>query len=412
MAFRSLSLMSVCMLTFMTFCQSPPREGVKEIAAGAAHTCALLTSGAVVCWGDRPLRTGDELMTHSSELTGIGKMPSGVMAISAGRFHSCALTNAGSVSCWNVRSLCSDAYNQENHVAAIRGTEPALIAGFDERVVALASSGDGTCALTSAGSVQCFDYLEFNLRRFPETVSSLLDEGCIVYIGRESDLLYGPVPAFVEGLDSATARIAMGNWHVCALMTSGTPACWGSNRFGQLGDNTIISRFTPGDVSGLSGGVTSLALGYAHTCALSMDGTVTCWGRNEYGQVGDGTRVNRLEPTKVKGLDRPVRMVVAGMDHTCALGVAGEVWCWGANYASQLGDGTDEDRIEPVLVKGLNSSVQAVAAGDHHTCALIANDEVMCWGKNTRGQLGDGSRDYRAAPTRVIELTGYKTRER
>jgi alpha-tubulin suppressor-like RCC1 family protein len=115
-------------------------------------------------------------------------------------------------------------------------------------------------------------------------------------------------------------------------------------------------------------GVAEVAAGGEYTCALKGDGTVMCWGFNAFGQLGDGTTINRLEPVVVKGLT-DATAIATGFDHACALKEDGTVECWGANGVGQLGDGTGTDRDEPVPVKGLTDAT-AITTGSDHTCAL------------------------------------------
>ena len=195
-------------------------------------------------------------------------------------------------------------------------------------------------------------------------------------------------------------QIAAGAEHTCALTSSGGVRCWGRNNYGQLGDGTTTDRLTPVEVSGLAEDVQSIEAGAEHTCALTSSGGVMCWGRNDYGQLGDGTTTDRLTPVEVNGLAEDVQSIEAGAEYTCALTASGDTMCWGRNDYGQLGDGTTTDRLTPVEVNDLAVAVQAIAAGPEHSCALTSGD-IRCWGGNGRGQLGDGTTTDRLTPVEV-----------
>src|SRR5919201_308783 len=147
-------------------------------------------------------------------------------------------------------------------------------------------------------------------------------------------------PAPVAAAASSTASaVTAGFSHTCALTSAGTVKCWGDNYWGQLGDGTTRDRGTPVNVSGLPRGVRAIAAGDLHTCALTAAGGVKCWGDNASGRLGDGTTSERHTPVTVSGLASGVSVVAAGGNHTCALTAAGGVKCWGFNEYGQLGDG-------------------------------------------------------------------------
>jgi alpha-tubulin suppressor-like RCC1 family protein len=200
-------------------------------------------------------------------------------------------------------------------------------------------------------------------------------------------------------------RIAARNFNTCLVKADGTAWACGRNNFGQIGNGTngnICAR--PVQVSGLAG-VTNVAAGKEHTVAMKSDSTVWAWGKNNYGQVGDGTNINRLTPVQVAGGLTGVVAVAAGTSHTVALKNNETVWAWGYNYYGQLGDGTNIDRRTPVQVAEI-TGVVAIAAGDCHTVALKTNGTVWAWGFNFYGQLGDGTNINRWTPVQVAELTG------
>lgn len=214
------------------------------------------------------------------------------------------------------------------------------------------------------------------------------------------------VPVAVTGLAEVVKAITTGGGHSCALLQSGSVQCWGRNGNGQLGNGANVNQSTPVAVTGLAGAVTALTAGANHTCALLQSGAVQCWGDNTNGQVGDQTTISRNLPTAVSGLAGPAKSIAAGLDHTCAILNDGRVQCWGDNARGQLGDGTREDKNSPVLVNNLRDVIATVAAGRYHTCALAIDGDLYCWGSNNRGQLGTGAVDSSRAPLRVVGVPG------
>lgn len=210
------------------------------------------------------------------------------------------------------------------------------------------------------------------------------------------------VPVPVIGLTSGVKAIAAGGHHTCALTGSGEVRCWGRNNYGQIGDGTTYLRTQPVPVR-LPAQASSVTAGYAHTCAVRDDGTAMCWGSNTSGQLGDNTTISRRTPVLVNGLT-PVRTLAAGGAHTCASLNDGSVRCWGNNYSGQLGDGTRTHRRTPVPVPGLGTVI-AIGAGGSHSCALDTTGTLACWGNNYYGQLGDGTTSQRLAPVPVTGMT-------
>ena len=195
------------------------------------------------------------------------------------------------------------------------------------------------------------------------------------------------------------AAVTAGLSHTCALETSGGVLCWGDNTFGQLGNGTRTlgtSNPYPRSVSELGSGIKAIAAGDTHTCALTTEGWVKCWGSNAYGQLGDGTTVSQLTPITVTGLISGVQQIAAGGSHTCALTAAGGVKCWG------------DLTTTPTDVPGLTSGVSAIAAGYMHTCAIVGDAAsgggVQCWGANDTGQLGNGTTTSSSTPVAVQGL--------
>jgi len=196
--------------------------------------------------------------------------------------------------------------------------------------------------------------------------------------------------AEVRGL-SGVIDLAVGTFHSCALLDTGRARCWGHGGFHQLGNaNTDDSR-QPVELTGL-GRAVELALGEGHSCARLASRRVACWGRNTFGQLGDGTTTDRATPAEIADLEG-VLQLVAGRDHVCARVDGGEVRCWGGALDGQMGDGHRGEpegyRTRPVVVPGVSDAMDLVA-GSAHTCAILAAGTVRCWGRGDGGQLGNG----------------------
>lgn len=212
-----------------------------------------------------------------------------------------------------------------------------------------------------------------------------------------------PLPSFLP--QSKYTAVSTGYYHTCALTADGGVVCWGENRRGQLGNGTTTDRTIPMEVSGLASGAGAISAGDGHTCALTTSGGVKCWGWNGHGQLGDGTTTDRTTPIDVSGLASSVTAISAGYQHTCVVTTDGAAKCWGNNSSGQLGNGTTIYSTTPVEVSSLASGVAAISAGEHHTCALTTAGGVKCWGYNYYGELGDGTTTHSTVPVDVSGLT-------
>jgi alpha-tubulin suppressor-like RCC1 family protein/uncharacterized protein YkwD len=177
---------------------------------------------------------------------------------------------------------------------------------------------------------------------------------------------------------------------------------WGRNDQGQVGEGSTTDRHTAVQLEGITG-VVALAGGRAHSFALRDDGSVLAWGHNFFGQLGDGTTTDHPTPVQVPSLN-DVTAVAAGNIHSLALLTDGSVLAWGGNYKGQLGDGTTTDSATPVQVVGLSDAV-AISAGWQFSLALTSTGVVQAWGENNFGQLGDGTTNNTATPVQVVGLT-------
>src|SRR5205814_142039 len=157
------------------------------------------------------------------------------------------------------------------------------------------------------------------------------------------------------------------------------------------GNGTVVDSSKSVPVSNLTNAV-AISAGTSHTCAVLADGTARCWGFNGNGQLGNGTAVDSSTPVAGKGLTNAVGIAAGGI-HSLALLADGTDQCWGYNSNGQLGHGSNINAANPAVASGLSSVTNAVAisAGGFHSCAVLANGTVKCWGDNGNGQLGNGT---------------------
>jgi alpha-tubulin suppressor-like RCC1 family protein len=267
-------------------------------------------------------------------------------------------------------------------------------------VVAAAASGDHTCALRQGGSVQCWG------KNTSDDLGSADTTDVFLPLPPGTTLAHALNPAL-----GPTVSIGAGHTFTCALLEGGNIYCWGSNDHGQLGQGPGAA--SPGliDLGGGTAGyrAVSLAVGWSHACAALANGSVKCWGDNTYGQLGigdtrdrgllDGDMGDNL-PTVPLGDGDTARAVAAGASHSCALLEDRSMMCWGRNQYGQLGvesttnlgDG-DHPLGDPArrAMVGQDREVFGIAAGGDHSCALLDGGQLRCWGLNTNGELGIGS---------------------
>ena len=184
----------------------------------------------------------------------------------------------------------------------------------------------------------------------------------------------------------AMSRIATGSGHTCAVTADGHVKCWGDNAMGQLGDGTFTRSLAPVAVAGLEH-VKAVASGSgSHTCALTDAGDVWCWGANETGQLGNNDTASSALPVKVAGLETALGIAV-GRSHTCAVTSKG-LFCWGENSSGELGNGSTDASLTPSPVEGFGPT-SAIALGAGVSCGIADAARVACWGDDGDGQLGD-----------------------
>jgi alpha-tubulin suppressor-like RCC1 family protein len=387
-------------------------------------TCAVSSGGALKCWGrnqagalglgDREDR-GDEFGELGEGLPAIdlgsGRRALGVVlqGINSG---SCALLDDGAAKCWGDRFsgvVTGPNNNRGDEPGQMGDNLPALRFGTGRRATNLAASWHHACVLLDDGSVKCWGYnsvgnlgLGDTENRYPEGTGDEL-------------------PAVALGGGRRATRIASGVLRTCALLDDGSLKCWGRNIFGELGLGDTANRgddpVEMGDnlpVVDLGAGrhARSFAVGGV-SCAILDDDSLKCWGANGYAGLGLGDLETRGDEPGEMGDNLPVidlgtehraRAVAAGLQHVCALLDDASVKCWGDNEYGQLGLGDTEDRGDepgemgdalPAVSLGTGRRATGITAGDFHTCALLDDGSVKCWGWNDYGQLGLGDTENR-----------------
>lgn len=406
-------------------------SGVTAIAAGGSTACALVSGGGVKCWGANDAgQVGDGTTDGRSAPAAVSGLASGVSAVDVGSYHACALMAGGGVKCWG-----SNDSGQLGDGALDNQPTPVDVAGLANPVTAISAGGYHTCAV--AGGVVCWGgnfYGQLGDGSFDDSLSPVAvaglesdasalaagyDHNCALtnaggvkcwgdgYEGEFGDGTFTEDPVLGEtlGLSSGVTSIASGGIHTCAVLDTGHVQCWGGNPFGQLGDGVNNSHPIPAIVETITGTFAFVDGGSSHTCGLTTGGGVKCWGMNNASQLGDGTTIYRTVPTSVISLTNGINALSAGAYHNCALTTAGGVKCWGANWWGALGDGSFDNSSTPVDVVGLSSGVIAISMGGYQSCALTTGGGVKCWGGNWRGQLGNGATDDSPIPVDVVGLT-------
>jgi alpha-tubulin suppressor-like RCC1 family protein len=365
-------------------CRGTPPASCAALAAagGTTHTCALLASVGVRCWGSNEKgQLGNGTQEPSPVPVDTTGLASGAAILGGGVGHTCAVLEGGGVKCWG-----DNYYGQIGDGTNLWKFLPTDVSGLAGGAVGLSLGDEYSCALLAAGGVSCWGDNRYGQLGDGTTTART-------------------TPVAVQGLDEGASALAAGYSHTCAVMRSGGIRCWGDNASGQLGSGTLDPSTAAVDVTGLAGPAAAVAAGNGHTCALLRSGQVQCWGFNAGGQLGNGTTDDSLVPADVTGLASGAEALVAGDFHACVLVPGGSAACWGMNDSGQLGPAAAVPMsLAPTEVTGLPSGLVAVAAGGAFTCAITGTGGMFCWGANASGQLGNGSTTGGPTPVEVSGL--------
>jgi alpha-tubulin suppressor-like RCC1 family protein len=396
-------------------------QGATRVAAGTEYACALLddppSERRPSCWGsnaDGRLGSGSAvaLTTTAQPVAGLGA----TQDLDLGNGHGCASVDGSTtLHCWgrNSDGQLGDGTTMNRPTPV---TSVASVTAYDAGGRLGAAEEGFTCARRATGTASCWG----------ENGRGQLGDGTTTQATGPVTVQYDSDPDEDEVTETdltGVTDVAAGGSHACALLSNGTVRCWGLNSSGQLADNTFTERHLAVLVQDDDDdeadipltGVVDITAGARHTCALKPDGTVRCWGRGMFGQLGDGAgtaRNNATEPVVVDGADlEDAKDVRAGDNHTCAEREDKGVVCWGDNSHGQSGGGdakydTGHYVIEPPGEDFDGDLVTSLSASRENTCVTFIDQTVRCWGDNSHGQLGDGLGHRSLAPVLVGALPG------
>jgi cysteine-rich repeat protein len=384
---------------------------VIQVAAGGSHTCVLLRAGDVRCWG---LGSSGQLGYGNTNSIGDNELPSSagnvniggtVVQLAAGSDHTCVLLETGKVRCWGRGNNLFGSnggqlgYGNQNNIGDNELPFNAGDVNVGGTVIQITAGSASTCALLTTGTVRCWGV----------GVVGNLGYGNTNDIG-DNEL---PSSAGNVNVGGTVIQLTVGSGHTCALLNTSKVRCWGEGNSGQLGyanANNIGDNESPasaGDVN-TGGTITQISAGSSHTCALLNTGKVRCWGAgSSNGANGTGGRLGYGNTFNIGDDETPSSVgdvnvggnlleIVTGTSHTCALLDSEKVRCWGAASSGQLGYANTNnigDNELPFVAGNINvggNTVQ-ITTGGNHTCALLDTGKVRCWGNGANGRLGYGN---------------------
>ena len=356
-------------------------SAVNVLSAGASQTCALTASGGAKCWGDNAFgQLGDGTTTLRTTPADVVGIATGSTAIDVSGAHGCAVVSGG-IRCWGSALLGNN--------TTTPSTVPVTVSGVASPTAVTVDRGI-SCAISATQGVYCWG----------SNIQGRVGDGC----SGSCDRLV-PTRVF-GGLTSATA-ISAGYSSTFALTPGdGTGLkCWGSGSSlpcGLGGPNDVFNA--PANLIRVSagGGAASIQAFAEHTCVMTGGGGAFCAGTNSFGELGDATNASRSTFAAVTGLTGGLATVETGAAHACALTSAGAAWCWGRNTYGQLGDGNSVDSNVAVQVANLPAPLTGLALGAGHTCGRTAAGAVYCWGSNRRGQIGSGQASFSNVAVPVV----------
>lgn len=394
---------------------------VFQVSAGLEHTCVLLVDATIKCWGHSfNGRLGYEDLNNRGNAAGemgddLPRVNLGTghtaLQIATGFSHTCARLDDATVKCWggNLQGQLGygDTTDRGDGQGEMGNNLPTLDLGAGRTAVKITVGGDHACAMLDDATVKCWG----------RNSNGQLGYGDTNNRGNAPGEMGDDLPQVDLGTGRTALQIEAQGLHTCVLLDDSTVKCWGHGAFGQLGYGDTSDRGDgPGEMGddlptvdlGTGRTAVRIALGNEHTCALLDDATVKCWGHSFNGRLGYGDTNNRGNaPGEMGdnlaavdlGAGRTAVQVATGGSHTCVQLDDMSVKCWGRNTNGQLGYGDTNDRGNvpgemgddlPVIDLGTGRTAAKIAIGGEHTCMLLDDSSVKCWGSGFFGQLGYG----------------------
>ena len=367
---------------------------ILQMDASHNHNCVLFDNKKIKCWGNNiegqlgsghTNNIGDNESIWSQDFVDVG---ANILQISLGNFHTCVLLENKNVKCWGDGRNYGALGPNYRRIFSNPSSITPLSFGFPIRQVV--SGSYFNCVLGENGRVKCWG----------DNTSGKLGYGHTDHIGDSPLENLASIP-FLK-LGTKVKKLALGYHHACALLVDGNIKCWGNNRYGQLGlghTNNIGDDELPSSIGIVSLGQRALDIsaGDHYNCALLENKNIKCWGNNKYGQLGLAHRHSigdneLVSLTSTLDFSDDVKKIFTGSTHICALFVNNKAKCWGSNEYGKLSYIHVPDSPLAAVSKfvGFDKSVYQMALGLSHTCAVLRDNEVRCFGRNNYGNLGLG----------------------
>ena len=399
-----------------TFTTEGGNYTILEVVGGENHTCSRLANGKIKCWGKNNYGQlgqgntndlGDAASEMGNNLTAVdlGTDKSALQVVT-GADHTCALLDDSTVKCWGYNAYGQLGRGTTDAIGDASGEMgdnlTAIDLGSGRTAVEIAAGKYHTCARLDNSSVKCWGRND----------QGQLGQDSTNNLGDNASEMGDNLTAITLGLSAV--EITTGANHTCTRLNNSSVKCWGKNEYGQLGqDNTNNLGDGTGEMAALiavtlASSAVELAAGENHTCARLDTGGLRCWGYNDEGQLGHGNTSNQGDNANEMaalsavdlGTNKIAVAITAGNDHTCALLDDGKVKCWGGNLFGQLGQKHDDPNAGATASSmadnliysdlGTGRTALGISAGSIHTCVQLDNGRLKCWGKNAFGQLGLG----------------------